>query len=446
MPNDIPVIRVDGLGKEYRIGGRQVAYRTLREALTRTVLSPLRRAGAVMHGHAAQGGDESFWALSDVSFEIKRGEIVGVIGRNGAGKSTLLKVLSRITEPTRGEIRLRGRVGALLEVGTGFHPELSGRDNVFLNGAILGMRRQEIHKKFDAIVAFAEVDKFIDTPVKHYSSGMYMRLAFAIAAHLQPEILIVDEVLAVGDAGFQKKCMGKMSEVAHEGRTVLFVSHNASAIRNLCSRAILLRAGQLVADGPANLVLTQYESANRQVQVTADTAIGDERFRRGSGEARFTFIALQDRDGNSRQDFEPGETICFAFAYECRAPISALSICVALRSGATGELATSITARVAATGLPAGAKGTCFVEFPDNLLRPGEYPLYFWLGRSALHPFDVVDGLTAPLTIFSRRSAEALGYDPQNPAGIFSIPFLFRETSPNGTCPADRDVSFDSRN
>ena len=256
-------IRVEGLGKRYRIGATQAAYRTLRESLMDVVASPLRRAARLIHRQLAMapGANETFWALKDIAFEIKQGEVVGVIGRNGAGKSTLLKILSRITDPTTGFAEIHGRVGSLLEVGTGFHPELTGRENIYLNGAILGMRRAEIERKFDEIVAFAEVQTFIDTPVKHYSSGMYLRLAFAVAAHLEPEILLVDEVLAVGDASFQKKCMNKMQDVGQQGRTVLFVSHNMPAIMRLCERTILLDEGHVLHDGPSSQVISTYLSS-----------------------------------------------------------------------------------------------------------------------------------------------------------------------------------------
>jgi lipopolysaccharide transport system ATP-binding protein len=243
-------IRVSGLGKQYRLGpgGPRARYRTLRDELREAVTRPFRRREPGV----------SFWALRDVSLEVARGEVVGIIGRNGAGKSTLLKILSRITEPTEGEADLYGRVGSLLEVGTGFHPELTGRENVFLNGAILGMSRAEIARKFAEIVAFAEVEKFIDTPVKFYSSGMYVRLAFAVAAHMETEILVVDEVLAVGDAGFQERVLGKMGDIARGGRTVLFVSHNMPAVRGLCSRAILLAAGRVVRTGQTAEVVADY--------------------------------------------------------------------------------------------------------------------------------------------------------------------------------------------
>ena len=248
------IIAVSELSKRYRLG-HLARYDTLRDALGHGI----RRLARFGREDRAGAAREDFWALRDVSFEVKRGEVIGIIGRNGAGKSTLLKILSRITEPTTGTIELRGRVASLLEVGTGFHPELSGRENVFLNGAILGMSRGEIRRKFDEIVAFAEVERFLDTPVKHYSSGMYVRLAFAVAAHLEPEILVVDEVLAVGDAQFQKKCLGKMRQVSSgEGRTVLFVSHNMPAVQALCQRALHLHGGRIVASGEVDPVISRY--------------------------------------------------------------------------------------------------------------------------------------------------------------------------------------------
>ncbi len=245
-------VRAENLGKLYRLGHRE-RYSTLRDAIARALAAPFGRAG-----NGGKPASEFIWALKQVSFEIKFGEVVGIIGGNGAGKSTLLKILSRITEPTEGEAAIYGRVGSLLEVGTGFHPELTGRENIFLNGAILGMKRTEIERKFDEIVGFAEVERFIDTPVKHYSSGMYMRLAFAVAAHLEPEILIVDEVLAVGDAAFQKKCLGKMGEVAKEGRTVLFVSHNLGAVNALCQKALHLEQGSVLRMGEASQIVEAY--------------------------------------------------------------------------------------------------------------------------------------------------------------------------------------------
>jgi len=254
-------IRVENLSKQYRIGPRQ-RYRTLRDALTDAMYAPFRRLPSLFGNSQSSirnsQSDTTIWALKDVSFEIKHGEVVGIIGNNGAGKSTLLKILSRITDPTEGYADVRGRVGSLLEVGTGFHPELTGRENIYLNGAILGMRKREIERKLDEIVDFSGVEKFIDTPVKHYSSGMYLRLAFSVAAHLDAEILMVDEVLAVGDVAFQKKCLGKVGEVAKEGRTVLFVSHNLAAVRSLCTRGLLLKDGTLYTTGSTDRVLSLY--------------------------------------------------------------------------------------------------------------------------------------------------------------------------------------------
>jgi lipopolysaccharide transport system ATP-binding protein len=260
-----PIIKAENIDKLYRIGSRE-SYYTLRDKLAEALSSPFR---AFRNNRDASS--ETIWALRNVSFEVAPGEVMGIIGRNGAGKSTLLKILSRITEPTSGKVELFGRVGSLLEVGTGFHPELTGGENILLNGALLGMRRREIMEKFDEIVAFSEIGKFINTPVKRYSSGMYMRLAFAVAAHLEPEILLVDEVLAVGDAAFQQKCLGKMNEVSQEGRTVLFVSHNVAAVSQLCSRTMLLADGQVKCIGPTSEVVTEYfqvSSAQREGEHT----------------------------------------------------------------------------------------------------------------------------------------------------------------------------------
>src|SRR5215213_842774 len=286
-----PIVKVEHLSKHYQIGTRTAGYATLRESLTNAVRSPfanLRRKSV---------RDETIWALRDVSFTVSAGEVVGIIGQNGAGKSTLLKILSRITEPTVGRAELYGRAGSLLEVGTGFHPELTGRENIFLNGAILGMSRPEIQRKFDEIVAFAELEKFLDTPVKRYSSGMYMRLAFSVAAHLDPEILVVDEVLAVGDAMFQKKCLGRMRDISTEGRTVLFVSHNMAAIRSLCSRAILLSGGQKIFEGTANECVDRYLTEITQNAVNEADLNSVRRPQGVNSGLRLRRIRLASRDG-----------------------------------------------------------------------------------------------------------------------------------------------------
>lgn len=285
-----PIIRVQNVSKEYILGARRVAPDSLREILTDALSAPLR--------HLRRNGRppvQRFWALKDINFEVHPGEILGIIGRNGAGKSTLLKILSRITEPTSGRVELYGRLGSLLEVGTGFHPELTGRENIFLNGSILGISRKEIGHKFDEIVAFAEVERFIDTPVKHYSSGMYVRLAFAVAAHFEPDILVLDEVLAVGDAAFQKKCLGKMGSVAKEGRTILFVSHNMASIQSLCSRAILLEAGQVAADGDWKDVVRQYLSSGES---SAKVSIAERTDRQGDGSVRLESLNVEASDGD----------------------------------------------------------------------------------------------------------------------------------------------------
>jgi lipopolysaccharide transport system ATP-binding protein len=264
-------VKVEGLSKRYRVGGLHPGYMTLREALGSVVLAPFQRR----QGDGA-AGRETIWALKNVNLEVREGEIVGVIGRNGAGKSTLLKILSRVTRPTKGRAVMHGRIGSLLEVGTGFHPDLTGRENTFLNGAILGMRKAEIRRKFDEIVAFAEIEKFIDTPVKWYSSGMYVRLAFSVAAHLEPEILMMDEVLAVGDAAFQQKCLEKMRDIRRRGHTIFFVSHNMPAVARLCKRVLLLEQGEVVSDGPPETVVSGYLRASWSVGTTREWAPGQD--------------------------------------------------------------------------------------------------------------------------------------------------------------------------
>jgi lipopolysaccharide transport system ATP-binding protein len=298
-------IRVEGLGKQYRIGGPKTPYHTLREQLRGALAAPLR----ALRRKRGEGGDPLFWALRDVSFDVKRGEAVGIIGRNGAGKSTLLKILSQITTPTEGGVDLHGRVGSLLEVGTGFHQELTGRENTYLNGAILGMTRAEVARKFDEIVAFAEVERFIDTPVKHYSSGMYMRLAFAVAASMGQEILIVDEVLAVGDAPFQAKCLGKMGEVARGGRTVLFVSHSMAAIRQLTDRCVYLHAGRVVCVGHTGQVADRYLEDAVAAKQEAPHAL--DYYRRGNtaeSSVRFRRIRFLTESGQEVETLPSGAT------------------------------------------------------------------------------------------------------------------------------------------
>jgi homopolymeric O-antigen transport system ATP-binding protein len=308
-------IRVENLGKRYRIGERH-RYKALRDTLSDALYAPFRVAASMLNGHnghrsiASKRSSSDFWALKDISFEIKQGEAVGIIGRNGAGKSTLLKILSRITKPTEGYVRMHGRVGSLLEVGTGFHPELTGRENVYLNSAIIGMRKKEIDRKFDEIVAFAEIEKFIDTPVKLYSSGMYVRLAFGVAAHLEPEILLVDEVLAVGDAAFQKKCLGKMNDVAKTGRTVLFVSHNMGAIQRLCERTIWIESGRVKKDKPTGDVIENY-LREMQDNYDRDNIVSRD------GNLIISKVTTRNEVGQEKKNFLTGEALRIEFDYQC---------------------------------------------------------------------------------------------------------------------------------
>lgn len=308
------VITVENLSKKYIIGHqKQTGYTTLREVLTN---GAKRFTHGLLHPFVAPASDpthEEFWALRDVSFDIQQGDRVGIIGRNGAGKSTLLKILSRITEPTSGRVSIKGRVASLLEVGTGFHPELTGRENIYLNGAILGMSKAEIKSKFDEIVAFAEVEKFLDTPVKRYSSGMYVRLAFAVAAHLEPEILIVDEVLAVGDAQFQKKCLGKMEEVGKEGRTVVFVSHNMGTINTLCNKCILLKEGRIMGYDATSIIVSQYFSVGGRQELIDITP---QMRNRGDGSICFKTCALFSREREPKTAFNIGENIRIEISLE----------------------------------------------------------------------------------------------------------------------------------
>lgn len=412
MTRDI-AIQAEGLSKSYQIsvGSQRQRYKTLQEdvlALPRKLLGVFDQSTKT----------ETFWALNGVSFEVKQGEVLGIIGRNGAGKSTLLKVLSRITEPTAGRAEIYGRVGSLLEVGTGFHPELTGRENTYLNGSILGMRRNEIAKHFDEIVAFAEVEKFIDTPVKRYSSGMYMRLAFAVAAHLEPEILIVDEVLAVGDAEFQKKCMGKMDQVAKGGRTVLFVSHNLQAVVNLCSRAIVLEAGSIIADDTPAATLAVYARSTRKYSLQADTGLQN-RLDRTSGDIRFTHIQAQDSEGHEKWNFETTDAIQFNFSYKVFRDIPDLCVYIALLSSMTDEIITNFKHVVSREEILAGSESSAALEVAGGYLRPGQYKVYACLGNSTWKTcFDVIDqNVNIPYLTISSRDL-----DPHQNVGYATIP------------------------
>jgi lipopolysaccharide transport system ATP-binding protein len=355
-------IHADRISKWFEIGAEQAEYRTLREQIVETFTSFARRR---------PGEKRSFWALKDVSFDVKHGEVVGIIGSNGAGKSTLLKIISRITEPTTGGADLHGRVGSLLEVGTGFHPELTGRENVYLNGAILGMKKAEIDRNFDEIVAFAETGPFIDTPVKRYSSGMQMRLAFAVAAHLEPEILVIDEVLAVGDVGFQNKCLGKMKDVATQGRTVLFVSHNMGAITNLCSAAIWLDHGTVRDRGPVSDIVGAY------IQAVGNPGHNDAAGWRhkGSGDARFVSVNMVDASRQPRLAFGIGETLVFEFDMEFSRSFPSLHMSIDVKRADNALPVLHLLNHDSGAlfeNLPPG-RHRFVVEVPNCMLYPGTY-------------------------------------------------------------------------
>jgi lipopolysaccharide transport system ATP-binding protein len=364
MSSDI-VVQASGVGKRYTLG-RVQSHGSLRDSLM--------NAASGLFRPRARATESSFWALEDVGFEVRRGDVIGLIGRNGAGKSTLLKILSRITEPTTGEVRLRGRVGSLLEVGTGFHPELTGRENIFLNGAILGMRKGEIAKKFDEIVAFAEIDKFLDTQVKFYSSGMYMRLAFAVAAHLEPEILVVDEVLAVGDSAFQKKCLGKMGAVATEGRTVIFVSHNMGAINRLCQTALWLDKGRIVEYGPTGQVVANYliVDSSDAGQCEWPEGIAD----RNVDEFRLYSVRIQSPQGAIASVVDVRYPFILSFDYEFRKQLPYCRVGFYLSTADGTALFESYdTDQEANQGArrPGRYKFRC--EVPGHFLLPGAYSI-----------------------------------------------------------------------
>jgi len=415
------IIEVTNLGKKYNIGERQ-GYVALRDVLANIARSPARWFGGKVKAAIGRDNPSEFWALKDVNFKVEQGEVLGIIGRNGAGKSTLLKILSQITPPTTGEIRLRGRVGSLLEVGTGFHPELSGRENIFLNGSILGMRKKEIEKKFDEIVEFSGIGKFLDTPVKRYSSGMYVRLAFSVAAHLEPDILIVDEVLAVGDAEFQKKCLGKMEDVTKkDGRTVIFVSHNMGAIRSLCSRCVLLDKGQVLYDGEVSKALGAYDGLQSNGCIAVNSGEYN-KYRRGSGTVSFTNIQILGADGMEKKTFFIGNKVRFILSYEIFEEMAGLHVNIGFFSSkAIGLLLTDVNYQIDNGIVKKGDKGRVVVEISLDIIRPGEYYLYFWIGDSSAKyqgtplNYDVVDNMIGPLVILDGNSPDILT------TGLFSI-------------------------
>ena len=397
------VVHADQVSKIFRLG--DVGSSTLTEDIRAVYYKILGRENpyvkmAVENDRTTGVSSDYVWALKDINFEVNQGEIVGLVGRNGAGKSTLLKILSRTTTPTQGEIKIKGKVASLLEVGTGFHPDLSGRENIFLNGTILGMRRSEIRDKFNDIVEFAGVQRYIDTPVKRYSSGMYVRLAF-VAAHLDPDILIIDEVLAVGDAEFQAKCLGKMKDVSDQGRTVLFVSHNMGAVADLCSRAILLKQGMIIQDGPTDSVIRTYVQQNMQVKLSDSASLSDNTVRRGTGQVRYEQIRMLNSAGEEVNEFFQGDKVIIEMTLKVIKPINELLASISLRSGRTRDVVTSTKRnKIDCTNFKSGDIVKIRYVFPRLSLRPGVYETYYWLGdRSAETAFDVVDNLLPPILV-----------------------------------------------
>ncbi len=419
------VLRAEDLGKKYVIGhqaGRE-RYTALRDALASATKGLVRAARDMVRGRQLLPGDEleEFWALKDVSFEIKRGEVVGIIGRNGAGKSTLLKILSRITEPSAGRVEIKGRVASLLEVGTGFHPELTGRENIYLNGAILGMTHAEISRKFDEIVAFAEIEKFLDTPVKRYSSGMYVRLAFAVAAHLEPEILVVDEVLAVGDAEFQRKCLGKMQDVAEGGRTVLFVSHNMAAVQALCITGILLNQGRVHEVGDASRVVQSYMvKAKRPASFTEN--------RSASGDVKLISAYTCDACGVKKDVFASDEPVVVVMdvAVACIRKRFRVGLRV-IHSELDTIFTSGDTDRLNATERAQGVyRLSCII--PANLLRPDEYSIAL---AADVPMVEVLYDIPEALFFSILPSGTAGGHVPDNRRGVIRPLLEWRQSNCN---------------
>ncbi len=416
------MIQVEDLGKKYVIRNQKERGRYV--ALRDVLAERLRSVGRRMRGQAIAaevGKREEFWAIQNVSFEVRPGEVVGIIGRNGAGKSTLLKILSRITEPTVGRVRLYGRVASLLEVGTGFHPELTGRENIFLNGAILGMSRGEITRKFDEIVAFAEIEKFLDTPVKRYSSGMYVRLAFAVAAHLEPEILVVDEVLAVGDASFQKKCLGKMGEVASGGRTVLFVSHNMEAVRRLTHRCLLLKAGHLEAEGLSQGIVDHYMKQILQPEVTeSPNLVQYHRLHPNSADAHFSRIEVTSPGCKTSYSIPFGSPLVISLEIFCTYSIYSASVAVTISTDESCKV-THIISHDYIEGIDL-VKGTNVItcKIWDLSLVPGNYLLSAGINRQVgTSTINVVEEF--PAFSIVNLGETALRYRPDRPGVVVPV-------------------------
>ena len=418
-------INIEGLSKKYHIGGPQKSYYRLTDQLTDMFIAPFRRAGNLIRGQANGAAElgETLWALKDISFQIKSGEVLGIIGRNGAGKSTLLKILSGITDPTEGFADIYGRVGSLLEVGTGFHPELTGRENIYLNGAILGMKKVEIASKLDEIVAFAEIDKFLDTPVKHYSSGMYVRLAFSVAAHLEPEILLVDEVLAVGDLAFQRKCLGKMDDVAQTGRTVIFVSHNMALLQTLCQRGIFLQQGTVHTDGTITEAVDAYLQSLEQAR-TQDLSKRTDR--KGRGTVRLVGAEAFNGSRESSSILKTGQPARFVFSVNGFVPGLACNFFI---YDTIGQPITSFQSKVRgpedALDSQGGLNFVC--ELDELLLLPGRYRI-----DVAITGDNWLQDFIEAATVFEVGEGQVRGRPAQHD-GKFSVIMNHRWTTPTKT-------------
>lgn len=420
-----PAVRVQDVSKCFQIGSSPTGDLNLTEVLRRTVRNTWRKVVRLVNPDRI-AAENAYWALRDVSFEVNPGEVVGVIGRNGAGKSTLLKLLSRISEPTEGRIEIRGRMGSLLEVGTGFHPELTGRENVFLNGSILGMSRREILAKFDKIVEFSEIGKFLDTPVKRYSSGMYVRLAFAVAAHLEPEILVIDEVLAVGDAHFQKRCVDRMTELAQSGRTILFVSHNMQLIPRFCQRAVLLEKGRVARVGPASEVTRDYMD-----KLLEDTRAGDlrDKPRTGDGRARFTRLVLVDEQGQPQSQFTSGRDLIVRVELETKSPIPEASLQVTVQSIYGMRVATGWTEEIGYPVQVHPGRQTFECRFQNLRIRPGHsIMLNLMLATGTTVVIDAIEN-AAVYDVTADRQDHHLSTNPD--LGIMVCDYTWRELTPS---------------
>ncbi len=418
-------IKAENISKLYRLGNVNAA--SMRDDMLSMWARMRGKEDPVLslaqaNDRTQKGTSEYVWSLKDINFEVKKGDILGIVGRNGAGKSTLLKILSKVTAPTTGQIKVNGRIASLLEVGTGFHPELTGRENIYLNGHILGMRKKEIDRKFDEIVDFSGVERYIDTPVKRYSSGMYVRLAFGVAAHLESDILIIDEVLAVGDAEFQKKCLGKMQDVSKgEGRTVLFVSHNMAAVKELCNNAIMLKNGHLVKQDATKEIIKLYLENPLLIKSNKDL-ISDMLSRRGNGEVRFTSISIN----NDELYLDPQKDISIKMRLIVIKSVSEINLSLMVKGSESNEaIANTGIIEIMKEQMSADSEIELTASIAANTFRTGLFPIYFWLGKKGRfaddnYPYDVIDSVYY-LNLHSDKTRDELGYSSTNPGGYFNF-------------------------